>query len=242
MEHVLEAHASTLGKEFPNFCLWNYYTGSRADSVKYYPDARLLPEVSIRDRVASRDPSAVFQKLTLGFAVDYLQLIRAVDTATFIVANVNMEDALGSRTGRFPYQVHASASKFDGGTTLAYGWCAAFSAADPAHWSYSTVLTSGVQSTSPVIAFPNPFHTGVSALSIGPLEVYPGDPAPRLSIYTASQDVVYSGWVALENTVHGTYARWDGRTTNGGEPASGIYLYVLSAGNAVVKGKFAIVR
>ncbi len=239
---VLEKNNTSLAKEFSEFCYWNYFTGRRADSVRYYADARLFPSVNIREQQTLGNAASVFQYSCKGFGVNYLQVLKGADTAAFIVANVNMDDALGSQSNLYTYQLRASLSAIDGGTQLANGWSTNFSVPDPVNWISTFVLPSAMAATPAVVCYPNPFHPATSPLYIGPIVLASAKEAPQLTVYSASYDGIYSGAVPVRSFSGGTYAVWDGKNSHGDLAASGVYLYMLTAGDSVVKGKFAVVR
>jgi hypothetical protein len=243
MKTVLEHNGTTLAKEFSEFCYWNYFTGHRADTVRYYSDAGLYPVVNIRDRQTLGTTPVVFPYQCLGFGVNYLQGVHDADTATFIVANVNIDEALAAGSNLFDYQVSAALSPVSGGTQLANGWSAKFSVDDPLNWKFIPLASSGTQFAAAVICYPNPFRPGTSSeFFIGPLVLGPGQPEPLLTIMSSAYDRVYSDRVRMKPSLGSTYVVWDGKNSRGDLVASGVYIYRLSAGDAVVTGKFAVVR
>jgi hypothetical protein len=240
MAAVLAKNGTSLPKEFSEFCYWNYFTGARADSVRFYTDAKLFPQVSIRDRETLGNIPVLYQYTCKGFGVNYLQAIHAMDTAAFIIANTNMDDALGPQSNSYGYQFRASLSSMDGGSRLANGWWTSFSVTDPTNWLYSLVLSNATTPGTAVITYPNPYRPDASLLYIGPIAA--GQEAPQLSIISASYDGIYAGNVPVRSFNGSLYAVWDGRTSRGEMAASGIYVYVLSTGGTVVQGKFAVIR
>jgi hypothetical protein len=45
IDTVLIKHGSSLENEFQIFTVWNYFTGTRADTVRYYPEGAFYPEL-----------------------------------------------------------------------------------------------------------------------------------------------------------------------------------------------------
>lgn len=237
---VLENNNTTLAKEFAEFCYWNYFTGTRADSVRFYADAKLFPMVNIKTRQTLGSTPAVYQSTIKGFAVNYLQAVYGTDTAAFIIANVNMDDALGNQTNFYGYQMRASRTEIDGGTQLANGWSTSFSVSDPANWKTVSVLSSVLPVSATIFCYPNPFRPAVSSLNFGPIAN--GLQTAHLSVFTSSYSLVFSDQVGVSSSLGKTYAIWNGKNSRGEYAASGMYLYSLTAGDRVVKGKFAVVR
>jgi hypothetical protein len=242
MKTVLESNGTSLGKEFSEFCYWNYFTGPRGDSVKYYPDSRLFPIVDIRDRELLGNSAVLYQYPCPGFTVNYLQSIHVVDTVSFIIANVNMDDALGSQSNTYGYQLSASLSPISGASSLSNGWYVNFTVADPSNWNFIAILSSTSSNNGPIVCFPNPFHPTSALLMIGPITLSPGDKTPELSVLSASNKVVFSGNLSVQSFNGNTYAVWNGKDARGEIVASGIYIYFLSTEGRLAKGKFAVIR
>jgi hypothetical protein len=239
---VLEKNGTSLGKEFSEFCYWNYFTGYRGDSVKYYRDAKAFPLVSIREREPVGSSATVYQQTCKGFGVNYLQGIRASDTAAFIITNVNMDDALGTQAHTYGYQLQASTATVSGGAQIANGWYTNFSVTDPANWKYTPVVNAAAQLNAAIVCFPNPYRPAEASLYIGPINLATMNKAPEFAVFTSGYDRVYSGTLPLQSYNGSTYAVWDGKNSSGDLVASGIYIYWLTTGDPVATGKFAVVR
>ncbi|HLP16174.1 MAG TPA: MXAN_6640 family putative metalloprotease [Bacteroidota bacterium] len=243
MKTVLERKGYTLQNEFSEFCTWNYFTGPRADSVDYYPDAKLFPVVNVRDRETLGANPVVFQYACKGFGVNYLEVRQLTDTATFIISNVNTSDALGSQSNSYGYQLRVAATELSGTTQLPNRMYAAFTVPDPANWKYTPMVESRPVLAEATGCYPNPYTpSAFQQLRISLTAEQALQPTQTLSVYSSSYDCVFAGSVRRDPLTNAPYAVWDGKTTNGDYLASGVYLYVITAGGTSVKGKFAVRR
>jgi hypothetical protein len=242
METALEKRGTSLPKEFSEFCYWNYFTGPRADTVLYYADSKLFPNVNVRDKQTLGTAPVVFQYACKGFGVNYLDVQRATDTASFIIANTNMDDALGLQTNSYGYQLNVSGAAIDGGARLTNGMYANFSVSDPSNWKFLSLVQSVPGQQNVIACFPNPFAPSASSLFIGMNTAQAQQGTQTLTVISSGYERVFSGSVPRQTFNGALYAVWDGKSQSGEYIASGIYMYVLTAGSESTKGKFAVIR
>jgi flagellar hook assembly protein FlgD len=105
------------------------------------------------------------------------------------------------------------------------------------NWSYIPI---GINTKT--FCFPNPFRPDASSLLISLNGIRYSERVTLSIIEASTLDMVYSK--AAEYTpFSGTqYVEWKGRDKNGYIVPSGVYLYILSDGEQIVKGKFAVIR
>ena len=242
MKTVLENHSTSLKKEFIEFCYWNYFTGWRADSTRYYRDARLFPTVNILERQSLSPAPFTIQHPGIGFSANYLQATHLADTASFIIANVNMDEALGSGAGESGFQVQAALTPFDGSVQLSNGWSTKFSVTDPLNWKFTPIASDEPAVNTQNICYPNPYRPAASSFYIGFNPLAYGRTLPQLSIYSSSYQCVFSGSVPVETFNGSSFAVWNGHTERGELASSGVYIYRISIGESIEMGKFAVVR
>jgi len=63
MDETLRAKGSTFYEEFSRFALWNYYTGSRADTVDFYEEGKTYPEVKINNSFSTSSDTSFSENL-----------------------------------------------------------------------------------------------------------------------------------------------------------------------------------
>ena len=230
---------STFRSAFTEWSEWNYYTGSRADSVRYYPESPLYPPVN--QTIVSITSSTGQSTGSLpAMASRYFDIRSSTETVNLILSNINFESAVLNNTTAFPYTYRFSNSKLgsdyrQAGTSL----FVKLDVPDISNW-----YTSGLSMFFPEgVAFPNPFITsgkGVvnipinSAISVAySLSVFSSD-MDRTFDFTGSSHYV---------TPPGTQAaQWDGTTERGERASSGVYMYVLEYGGEIHKGKIVLIQ
>ncbi len=74
MSRVLAADGSDFSTEFATFSVWNYFTGSRADTVDYYTEGKHFPELYI-PKVIPFDSDTSFTDSTTFLTSKYFKLI-----------------------------------------------------------------------------------------------------------------------------------------------------------------------
>ncbi|MDE3056449.1 MAG: hypothetical protein KGJ59_00645 [Bacteroidota bacterium] len=232
MEQAISANNSSVASEFTQFSQWNFYTNFRADTVQYYPDARLFPLVHIEDSQPVAGGSYTFAGASQSYVPHYFLATINADSTFFIVSNVNTDDARSETHSTFGFSL--SASGLNG--TLSYS----FSAPDPANWKVSAVgesTPSGGMAEGP---FPDPFYPTRGAL-LFPVSSDPSN-APSIFIFTSSFSLVNEIQSPVVTVVGKRYVSWDGRDKKGRLVSSGIYFYVVSGKSGQQKGKFAVLR
>jgi hypothetical protein len=247
MTTVLQAHSTTLAREFSEFCYWNYFTGPRADSTRFYPDAHLFPVVAIRERQDLFAGPVTFQKKCLAFGVNYLQAVNGYDTASCIVVNVNMDDALMAHSTALPIQqfdYHVSATPIADGShgTGNASMSIVFSANDAANWTHTTLYNNHVQNIVSSYCFPNPLRAGQGEMYFSANKANARQTAQTLTVLSSGSRVIFTGQVALTSHSGSDFAVWDGKDAQGRPLASGVYVYALSNGDDLMRGKFAVIR
>lgn len=236
-QNALNSFSSSLEREFTDFTFWNFYTGFRADTGKYYSDAMLFPMVSqslpINVATAKKD----FPFTSKSFTSTYIKAVTNNDSAFVMVCNTNFNDALNYTQQTFPFVLSFSSSSSSGLPAISKSIYAKLLVDDYSAWSYTAI-----GSTRGPICFPNPFNPKSSSLLIAlqGLQIYDH---PVLKIYSASSmDLVYSGTPHFKLFSGTQYAEWNGKDNNGQIASSGVYLFILENGTVFNKGKFAIIR
>ncbi len=234
---VLNSYSTTIQREFADFSFWNYYTAYRADSVNYYPQAKKLPLVSYQQVLTAFDAVQEQNIVSKSFVTSYFKITKGNDSAFCIVSNTNLADVMQNTDQSLSAKLAYTSSPTSGLPGISNSIYGKFTANESHLWSYNTV---GFQSGSN--CFPNPFNPGTSSLLI-PLQNIGASTDAMLSIYSASGlDLIYSAPANYTSFSGMQYAEWKGKDKTGQMVSSGVYLWVLSKGSTVVKGKFAVIR
>ncbi|HAP35290.1 MAG TPA: hypothetical protein DCQ28_04870 [Bacteroidetes bacterium] len=236
-QNALNKYSTSLEREFSDFTYWNFYTGYRSDTSKYYSDANIFPMVSFKSSILVSSGKQDLSLTTKSFSANYIKASTTTDTAFVIVSNTNVTDALDYSQQTFPFKLSFSTSSATGFPKISTSVFAQFQVDDYLNWSYIAIGTS----RGPV-CFPNPFNPSKSSLLIA-LQGIQQDRNATLNIFSSStMDLIFSGHPNFKAFSGTQYAEWSGRDNKGNIAASGIYTFILSNGIIFNKGKFAVIR
>lgn len=238
---ALNAFSTSVEREFAEFSTWNFYTGKFADSINYFPDAKLFPPINMSGNVILSTSDYVFEHSSRSFVANYYGVFAGSDSIFIAVVNTNYNDVYNETFLPFPFQLHVAPYNFSGSTHIYNDVFSKLDVSDPTNWKTNSFIRSGIISKKSLALFPNPFNPTASSLLIS-TEGITSDNAVTLTIYSASMDLIYSRPVQYKTFSGTQYAEWNGRGDDGRVVSSGIYFYVLSRGVESIKGKFAVIR
>jgi hypothetical protein len=173
----------------------------------------------------------------------YQQVLYRADTLTLALANVNLAAAQGGDTGPVSYAYLLSADRPDDTyEPVGAGLFGKLETQDLSSWYSWEIVNGGVQpaALSPGVPFPNPFRPdGRTSISI-PVP-FTAPVTGTLTIFTVDMNRVYRAegvsTLLLGNHVFG----WNGRTDEGPQAQSGIYIFVVELPDRRLTGKFALI-
>ena len=236
-------YGSSFRSAFADWTLWNYYTGNRNDTVRYYPEGDrypLIAQTPVEFSPPSRDVDGSLGPL----AARYYQVFSGRDTLTLALANINFGAAVSNSGASFPYIYHLNVSQVDQSyrptaTHIYYK----LDVPDPTNW-YTWDIVRGTPGPSMLVAgapFPNPLTTDGRASVFIP--VLSSEPVrATVSIFSSSMDLVYTSTATSSLQLGKQVFSWNGMTNTSEVAQSGIYFYVVEGGNQTIKGKFALIR
>ncbi len=244
MDNALQIYQSTFRQAFAEWTLWNYFTGSRSDSLQYYPEGSHYPYMS-QVPVDFNQSFRTFVGSVNTLGSRYHQVLAANDTLTLILPNVNFTAGAAGDMSAHEYTLllsdHALDESYSSTTVGVYFKLLP----DPTNWSPPFAIVRGgvITSTIPAgVAFPNPFISdGRSNLYI-PVNIS-GPAQGQLSILTSSMDLVFNQTIDPVTPRPGQYAfAWNGRTNKGNVAQTGVYYFALEVQGQTLTGKIAVVR
>jgi len=268
IKDILLQYSTTFNDELSSFGLWNYFTGSRADTINFYPEGQLYPRVRfakehfIQEQALNLDER--MRKLSstyLGVTNSYDQkeiglIITNFDTPSnnylaseqvdFAVSLVSLNESGTSnqqdffRKNNLVKLYNGLGIKFEIPDSLATSFFAR--AVIPGDRQYHIVQFFPPPSTS---------QDDVSIYNIYPNPFIIGQQDSLTVKYIVSEPT--SGEIVLLTETGQVVKQqrfqfplyqfsWDGRNTNGDFVSSGIYIVLLRAGNSVAVEKVAIIR
>ena len=238
--HAATPNPTTFKAEFAEWVLWNYYTGSRADSSTYYPSGAIYPEI-VQLPAEFVPPSGMLTGSVEALSARYHQVFTPVDTVVIVQCNINRESAEGHSGSTFPYSITLSSSQVDGSYEPAGNMLfISPSVSDPTNWK-TLKIVQGVASLTGIAEgtpYPNPFRPNGTSVLFIPAQAASG----TLYIYSSSMDLIYSA--AQTSVVKGgkSMFTWNGHAHDDNPAKSGIYVFVLSIPGKTITGKIALIR
>ncbi len=253
IDAALREGGSSFALAFAQWTRWNYYTGSRADPARYYPEGANYPEIvqAVSEYIA---PSSTLTGSVQPTGARYhLVLIprtaSGFDTLSVAPVNYDMNSALALSPGTQPYTVTIRSDQPDASfRQTGAGLYASFSTGNPSLWTVWFFVGSnsyqpfGAGSLAEGTAFPNPWMVdGSTSVSIPVDGTVPL--TGKLQIYDASMKLIYA---SEDRSLVGTarqFCSWDGITDSGRLVASGVYVYLLALSDGrIITGKIAVLR
>ena len=252
-DRVLQTRGSGFDEELALFYGWNCMTGSRADTLAFYPEGHAYPEIQLDGTFVFAMDTTLEDDVNPA-ASKYFRFSQVDGTSfTLIPTNVNRSTYEPSDAFRL---ILSRGQNFPVYTDLGYGVQTRLISEDFFLWKCVAVVESPGQATSFIPfdgtqpgsgteetpgVFPNPFvlsrHAGVTV----PFVL---DEAANVLLRVFSS----SGYRVREEEAYYAsdglqYGHWDGRDEDGEQVPSGIYVCVVtSGGRLILRDKLAVVR
>ncbi len=266
INEALSEKGSSFENEFSEFAIWNYFTGSRADSVGFYEESRSYPEVRFNgDIILRADTTIVDSSLALthkyykftAFSAGGYSITGSVDDPDNWRFGAIVTDPVGETAIHF----------FDLESGKNLGFVPQFSEIvvipinllildgpdlPMLNFKYSR-FTFNLVRTDPgngqqliTSVSPNPFIIGqhrpveFQFTAINPIDV-------EVRILSAGGRVIKTykftdGTGDFRSDENGWVFEWDGAEKNHQLVSSGIYIFQLKENNMVANKKFAVIR
>jgi len=240
LDKALLLYGISLQQAFATFALWNYHTGFRADTVRYYRDGPLFPTLNIAETQNISLTPYTFQRTARSYTMQYVRVIRNTDSVYYSITNANTIDAVDTVHGVFAYTLDVSSVIASGWSALPNGMSYRFFVADARNWSLIPFSAAGFFSSSETAPFPNPFDPKRSSL------LFPMPAGTRanttLYVFSSSMELVAEANLPAVSILGKQCYEWNGKNNKGGFVSSGVYFYVIKADGIDVRGKIAVVR
>lgn len=239
--------ASNWNTEFALFTYWNYFTGDRADTVRFYSEGnhypRFDPNITADFSSNTNTCSISSGGYPLSSGMYEFHLLRQQDTVTAIAANVELDAALAGDNAVRQLQLELTKGVLSiPHVTLANGYNAGIANTDPNKWRIFYTLSS---TRSDIVklnlqASPNPLRLSDASQLLLPLN---GASATKANVYFLSSSLTlqYSAQFDVENQFGNQYiavptSQLRSRLT------SGIYFVVAKIADGEFTWKIAVIR
>lgn len=253
VDAALQKIGYTFDEELALFHGWNYMTGSRADTVQFYPEGHAYPEITL-DGIFAFQQDTSLQATVESTASRYFHFHQSNSTSfTLIPTNLNREFggslndmtlSLIRRAGDSPYTYLGDGVQAALITSDMFQWkCVAaveFPGSNGTLIPFDGIPPTYSQEDLPP-CYPNPFVARDHATTTIPFLL---EESGLVNILIAKP----SGFQIREEQVHYDYDglqsyTWDGRDMGDQPVAGGIYIYVVTSGDQLIRqGKIALVR
>jgi len=248
---ALRNRNSTFDDELPLFYGWNYMTGSRADTSRFYPEGNHYPEVHIDGSFKFQNDTTITEQIS-PTAAEYFHFSQDDGTSfTLIPTNINWDSEVSSN------EISLNIVRSWGNPSYTYlgnGVQAALVTDNNNLWKCVAVTESPGGQTLLIpfntannenaegknFPFPNPFVPKNQGITTIPFFLDKAGVA-KVIIFHAS------GYKVKEEENYcpkgpNTYT-WDGKDKEGKEVPGGIYIYIVTSGNKIIrKNKIAVIR
>lgn len=263
LDDALFKAGSNFNREFVAFSLWNYFTGSRADTISYYPEGHLYPEIRFRKQFSFRTDVSL-EDSSKKFSPIYYFFNDPQHNRTFCIILTNLEYHNKEWNVYTHYQlevvsvpVNQTYEKLDTGLYIK------LIAPEIDYWRAQAVIfysdnsiriiPFGPKTTSPseneetiLYLFPNPYVIGRDYELKLYFQVKQKSWVEAMIMSSAGRlvkNIHINGFIPgyLEK---GKYPQleWDGTNDRGEFVASGIYIFCLKLDDSVVLKKFGVIR
>lgn len=248
------------GKDFQDeltlFYAWNYLTGSRADTLNYYPEGNFYPEIQDKylDGQYALSNDTTISDIIVSMGARYYKfsnsegnniILVPVNTDTLTFYNYNKEFTMNftSRSKNI-YQYYLDQDLYFNLTSQegdVFKGTVMFQQPDNSYTMFpvNAISQELLENDSELAPYPNPFIIEDHGSVALPFELEePGE--VKIAIFTPSGYLVWKDTISFRGL---TFFEWKGINIQGEKVSGGIYTYIISFGNEVLRqGKIAVIN
>ncbi len=249
----IDERASSFNKEFNEFGIWCYFTGSRAITGKYFHEGVNYPLVKPFSSVNFSSPGNSYMFGLYPTSNTYLRFINSesgrTDSLYFIITNGDIARGIDSVNSQKAVTVGLFNSAGVGLKKLTDDYYASITMAQPEFWFSSQLINnivipeSGLIVNKNTFAYPSPFiySRHLNSLMTITLESSKLVGDVEFSIYSSSMDLVCRKNISTVFSGN-NFVKWNVKTDDGDKLPSGVYIYVISKGKDFELGKFVVIN
>jgi len=242
LENVLHDYGTSFTNELQQYAIWNYFTGSRNDSINYYPEGKYYPEANFScNQNFSADTTVEFVSNQLAYSYLNFYDTEYENTITLIPVNIEQNTNL---TRDFLYEiVRAGSPQFEKVAEKLYVRLLADS---PSNWKSRAIITDAggnvyidTMIEGPELVYgPNPYKPNEDQRLNAFCKLRYESPV-TITIFSENG---YKIGNLKQSDIDPNHFYWD-RTESGDFPgSSGIYLLLLKTKYAEQIYKLAVIR
>ncbi len=270
IQEILSKYGTSFNQELASFGLWNYFTGSRADTVNYYSEGNLYPEVRFEGEFPLQDNSLNLNEDMRKLSSTYYQLtdLFGGKTIGLVITNFEIPDNnyLSTDRANFVLNLASIVSNAEEDNLFLFlinnlvkltdnvGVRLGDESIDQQNWIARAVIFDRNNQSEVFQFFPTtPFKKTkdyIYKIFPNPFIIGEHDSLKVYNVITESQqsseiDLFTANGRLVKNDKFDTpkyrYS-WDGRNENGALVSSGVYIVLLRVGGFVDMKKVAVMR
>jgi len=242
---ALFENGTNFNKEFLEFGLWCYFTGSRADS-KYFSEGNHYPKIKPINIYSFSPPQKEYMINTPPVSNSYLYFTKtpaSSDTLVTILTNCDIDNYLQTQS-----QISLNYSLLNynetGSIKIVNNYYSIIESEkkdllkEGNIYNYNIVSGQDFKYEVESYAFPQPFaYSKYDNLYI-PVHKSDSNEA-EVKIFSVDMKLVYSNLMQIQANDK-VFVKWNGKNSNGNNLPTGVYFYLTKSGNKTTKGKFVI--
>ncbi len=256
VDKVLNDNGTNFQNELTLFYGWNYFTGSRADTINYYPEGNYYPEIrdSDLDGMYTLTNDTTISDVIISTGAKYYKFILLdetlltlipVNTDTLIFYDSNEEFTMNfTRDMNNIFQYYLTQGMYlnlsSEESNLIKGTAIIQKPDNTNKMIFIDATSPELIKTKDIpVCYPNPFIIGEHNYVSIPFELNQSNEV-EIKIFTPSGYLVWED----KSTFNGsTILKWEGINIQGREVSGGIYTYIISSERKVLRqGKIAVVN
>ncbi len=258
INNSLFENGSTFTSEFNKYGIWIFFTNFRAVPGMYFEEAANYPLVKQTAIMQFSPPSRTVQLSNRATSHAFITFVAPNnDSLVAIISNGDVQNAVGENLNLyFDYDYTLFSDSSSGGRFLTENYSSDFGVSNPSFWSVSEVLNNQLvreggninqpDETTNNFAYPSPFYYSKNYL-LGSFIFLPFNgllgETVDFNVYSSGMDLVFRS----EETIKFLPGEqkgvvWNALDNTGDKLPSGVYIYVISKGDNVVKGKIVIFK
>jgi len=251
IKNSLIERGSTFGTQLNKFGIWTYYTNYRADTVKYFPQAKHYPLLEPITSIQFQPPLKLLHLNSGAVSNSFILFTNpiSIDTIMTIVTNADIKDGIDSVSATYQFNYALLNYQEPGSKQLAagYDYYEKFSADRPSYWLTAQILNNILLQSGQYIlaqvdyAFPSPFNYNKNKYIFIPVQPDQSQTAD-LNIYTINMDLVYKSNLQIQYLYGQKVVKWNAMDKNNNRLPTGVYLFFTKSGNNITSGKLVILN
>ncbi|MBU2506612.1 MAG: hypothetical protein KJ799_07805 [Bacteroidetes bacterium] len=248
ISRALIENNTSMKYEFNNFGLWNYLTGFRAKSGRFFSEAAFYPKITPIAKYSFSPPQKEYMNSAIPISNNYMVFdLGQNDTLVSIITYANITAGSKTPLSSLNYQYLLATSNIAGSRQIMDGYYSSISSSSNELFKESNLfrndtvdITTTAMKDEIRFVYPQPFVYSKDQVMSLPVDNNSAGIAD-LSVYSISLDLVYSD-VGKKFTSDKYAITWDGKTISGARLPTGVYIFVTDSDGKIKKGKLAIIN